>query len=85
MIYRGWLGQYEPCYNKNTWLNFKYSAKLLKHSTWIFKLSAGLLVFSLGFKSSAECLKISADYFHRNTGMILLVKGHVNNFRKYGL
>ena len=45
IIYRGWLGQHEPCYNKNRWLNFKHSAKLLKHSTWIFKLSARLLVF----------------------------------------
>ena len=46
IIYRGWLGQHEPCCNKNTWLNFKRSTKLLKHSTWIFKLSAGVLVFS---------------------------------------
>ena len=45
IIYSGWLGQHEPCYNKNRWLNFKHSAKLLKHSTWIFKLSARLLVF----------------------------------------
>ena len=24
IYYRGWLEQHEPCYNKNTWLNFKY-------------------------------------------------------------
>ena len=30
IIYHGCLGQHEPCYNKNTWLNFKHSAKLFQ-------------------------------------------------------
>ena len=30
IIYSGWLGQHEPCYNKNRWLNFKHLANLFK-------------------------------------------------------
>ena len=59
-FYRPWLGQHGPCYDT-------HMIELFEHLTELFKLSAKLLIFSKGFKSSAK-------WFKTNTQQSVLLK-----------
>ena len=53
-FYRPWLGQHGPCYDT-------HMIEIFEHLTELFKLSAKLLIFSKGFKSSAKWFKTNTQ------------------------